>query len=228
MDARHAVAAVALVVTTQNVQLGMPPAHVRHDIRHAAEHSSVVLAQEMFHRHAARYAPPGWGTAHRIGRPRGDCATYWDRDRWHLVRSYVVPIARATFPRGHRTALVTVLRGRGTAVGVVCLHMFTHTRFRPLAWANAVRRVTALAGRLRARWGHVVVGGDWNRQWSNRPRVGPGFRSAPAPAVTGPKGGRPDFVYWSGARRVAPVRVIRPTYSDHNGTRYRLRLTGVP
>ena len=227
MDARHVVAAAALVVTTQNVQLGMTPAHVRHDIRHAAEYSSVVMTQEMFYRHAARYAPPGWGTAHWIGRPRGDCAVYWDRDRWRLVGSYVVPITWATFPRGHRTALVTVLRGHGVTVGAVCVHMFTHTLFRPLAWGNGVRRVSALAARLRARWGHVVIGGDWNRNWLDRPRIGPRFVSARSPADTGPKGGRPDFVYWAGARRTAPVRVIRGTYSDHNGTRYRLALSGV-
>lgn len=220
------VAAVVLVLTTQNVRVTLPPDEARHDIRQAAEHSSVVVTQEMGRRHAARFAPAGWGTAHRPGVRRGDCAAYWDRDAWHRVRAYAVPITWATFRAGHRWALVTVLAGHGLRVAVVCVHMVTHGLSHPIAYRNGTRRLAALLVRLRGRVGPVVVAGDWNARWGEArgrvgypPRVlGPTFNAAPVRRI--------DWAVWSrpGVSILAPPRVIRHTYSDHNGVRFRLRV----
>lgn len=208
-----------LVLTTQNVKVTLPPDKAAHDIRQAAQYSSVVFTQEMFYRDAGRFAPAGWGSAHHPGRNRGDCATYWDRDVWQRLAAFLVPITWATFKHGHRWALVTVLRGHGVTVAAVCVHLITRFRFHPIATRNGTRRLAALTARLRDRWGRVVIGGDWNRPFSRRPDF-PGFRSGWPPRGTGPRGGRPDYVLTT--RPVEAVHVVGHTWSDHNGVRYRL------
>lgn len=209
------VAGLVLVLTTQNVAHSLSTDHARHDVHHAAERSSVVLAQEMGHRHAAHLAPAGWGTAHASGTMRGDCATYWDRQRWHLVRSWVRQLTYAPFRAGHRWAQVTVLRGRGTTVAVVCLHLVT--RGHRATYRRGITRLHHLLAALPQR--HVVVGGDWNApRWRVRlawPCTGP-FH-------TGPHGGEDDRLCWRRASHLASW-VVRRTYSDHEGMRVRLAL----
>ncbi len=86
-------AGTAVVVSTQNVQLTLPPTEARHDMARAASGSPILFTQEMGHRHARRLAPPGWGTAHYLGsHRRGDCATVWDRSRWARIRTELVPL----------------------------------------------------------------------------------------------------------------------------------------
>lgn len=214
--------AYALTVTTQNVRLGLTPAHARHDIRQAAQRSGVVLAQEMRGRDAARFRPPGyWSTQTQ---PRGDCATFWDRSRWRFVSRAAVPYEFGTFPRGHRWALVTVLRSvnrPGVRLATVNVHSVTRSLSRPVVFGRGMARLGRLAASLAAAYGRVVVGGDTNRTWPLRARL-PGFRTVRPPRATGPKGGTVDYLYWSGPLRFRNARVIAETYSDHNGARYRL------
>jgi hypothetical protein len=215
--------AEAVTVTTQNVYVGLSRPHARHDIRQAAQHSSVVLTQEMGHRRAARFAPAGWGVVHFRGTWRGDCATYYDRARWRVVRAWPFRVSSASFRAGHRWGVVTVLRhvGRpGSRLAVVNVHLFTRTIFRPVAWRRAMGRIGGVTGRLVARYPRVVMGGDWNRTYGRRARF-PGFSSAEPPRRTGPKGGRVDYLYWHGDR-LDGLRVIGGTFSDHDGTRVRL------
>src|SRR5262245_4433392 len=111
-------------VTTQNVRQGLPLRQARHDIRQAAEHSSLVVTQEMGTRVDERFAPEGWGWVHFSGLRRGDCATFYDRGVWRLVRAWIKPITFAQFRAGHRFVLATVLRNRasGNRLGLVCVH----------------------------------------------------------------------------------------------------------
>lgn len=215
----------ALTVTTQNVRLGLGPAAVRHDIRQAAQRSGVVLTQEMRGRRAAAYAPPGWGYAQRPAAGFvGDCATYWDRARWRWVRGFAVGYEFGAFPRGHRWALVTVLRSvpfpRQT-LAVVNVHSVTRSLDRAPVFAAGMARLGRLTARLTAVWGRVVLGGDWNRVWPLRGRFA-GFRTVQPAQATGPRGGRVDFLYWSGPLRFRGARVVTATRSDHNGFRVRL------
>lgn len=211
-------------VTTQNVRAGLPRAEARHDVRQAAERSSVVFAQEMAHRRAARFAPAHWGAVHFVGPRRGDCATFYDRRVWRVVRAYPFRVSAAPFRAGHRYAVVAVLRRvghPGAELATVNVHLFTHTVHRPRAWRRATNRLGRLVGALAAHHARVVVGGDWNRTWPRRARF-PGYASAEPSRQTGPKGGRVDFLYWHG-ERFHGSRVIGHTYSDHEGVRVRLR-----
>jgi hypothetical protein len=213
----------AVTVTTQNVYVGLPRAEARHDIRQAAQFSSVVFTQEMGHRRASRFTPAHWAVVHFRGTWRGDCATFYDRRVWRVVRAHTFRVSAEPFRAGHRWALVTVLRhvGRpGSRLATVNVHAFTHTIFRPVAWRRAVTTIRDVADGLAARYGRVVMGGDWNRTWDRRGRF-PGFASAEPPRQTGPKGGRVDYVFWHG-ERFRGIRVIGRTYSDHDGTRVRL------
>jgi endonuclease/exonuclease/phosphatase family metal-dependent hydrolase len=231
-----ALAALSLTVTTQNVRVGLPADQVRHDVGLASRHSTIVLTQEMRGRHARFYAPAGWGAA-QLGRGmRGDCATYWKRSAWELRRAWLVPLTRATFLRGHRWALVTVLRGAQATVVTVCLHMAPRALDRRPSYRHGMAQLAALVDRLRRHWRYVLVGGDWNRAWgadhSQRlvgfPAVAlprHGMRSWAPPRATGPKGGRPDYFYWrSPAIRATSLHVIGHTFSDHQGARIHLRL----
>lgn len=230
-------AAVSLTVTTQNVRVSLPPAQARHDIAQAAEHSSLVVTQEMGKRHARRFAPAGWGTAHFSGLSRGDCATYWKRDRWTLRRSWAVQLTAADgFRHGHRWALVTVLRDHQTTVALVCLHMITRALDRRPVYRRGIGRLAQLLTRLHSHWPHVLVGGDWNLAWGTDHQLRlPGFPAVRLPAhgmrswapsrATGPQGGRVDFFYWRRhAITCTGLRIIGHTYSDHQGTRIHLRL----
>lgn len=229
MRASVALALAAFTITTQNVRVTLPPREATHDIRQAARHSSVVMTQEMKHRQAWRFRPAGWGSSHAPSMPgvrridRGDCATYWDRSRWHKLRAYAVPITYAPFKHGHRWALVTILRSvprPAVRLAVVNVHMVTRTLDRRAVFARGVSRLRALVAVLRAEIGPVVVGGDWNRRYLLRARFR-GLDSQRPPRGTIPNGGRIDYVFTTG--RVAGVRVIGRTYSDHNGVRFRLR-----
>jgi endonuclease/exonuclease/phosphatase (EEP) superfamily protein YafD len=211
--------AYAVTVTTQNVAHTLARAPARHDVRQAADGSGVVLTQEMAGRRAARFAPRGWGTAQRAG----DCATYWDRATWRLVRSYAVRISHAPFWRGTRYALVAVLANNtnpGVRLATVNVHVFTRTVPHAPAFRRATTRVRRLADGLVAHGAAVVVGGDWNRDYRARARF-PGFSSRRPPRPTGPTGGRVDYVYAHGLA-FRGVRVMGHTYSDHNGYRARL------
>jgi hypothetical protein len=222
-------AADRVTVTTQNVRYTLDRDRARHDIRQAAEHSSIVLAQEMRYRVARRFAPPGWGTAHvRVTGPtanRGDCATYWSRDVWTFVRRWTVPISAAPFRNGHRWALVTILRGNGTRLAVVNVHTFTLTRSssRRALYARSMGRVRDLLDGLRQRNDAVIVGGDWNRTYDLRVKFGQPWRTSDPPRPTGSRGGRIDYLRWVAPDfRPLSVRVIGDTYSDHNGVRVTL------
>jgi len=217
--------ASALVVTTQNVYRGLGPINARHDIRQAAAGGSVVFAQEMSGRRAGRFAPAGWRAA-QAPRPRlnnrGDCATFYDAGVWRLRRSYVVPLLAADThyrPNGHRWALVAVLTG-AEALAAVCVHLPTHGVPRRLYWLS-VARLRPVLQRLAGRFPHVVVGGDWNNPFPTRARFR-GFVCVRVPRATGPKGGRPDYVYVRRPDRITGGRVIGGTYSDHNGMRVRI------
>lgn len=210
-------------ITTQNVRVTMDAAHARHDIRQAAARGSVLFTQEMGRRNARRFRPAGWSSTHAAGTYRGDCATFWDRDRWRLRRAYAVRIVDAETRRpsnGHRFALVAVLTGAET-LAAVCVHMPTHGASRGI-YAAGARRLRALLARLSSRYARVAVGGDWNRHYVNRVRF-PGFRAARPPAATGSGGGRIDYVYVRRPAHITRVRVIGHTYSDHNGVRVWVR-----
>lgn len=212
---RSVVASLLLVITTQNVRYTLPPELARHDIHQAAQRSSVVVTQEMGRRHAARLAPAGWGTAHVPTIRRGDCATYWQRSRWTLQRSWVRQLTYAPFRAGHRWALVTILRGHGTTVAVVCVHLMT--RGHRAAYRRGIHRLQLLLASLPQR--HVVVAGDWNRpRW--RVRLG---WACSADWRTGPHGGRDDRACWRHAS-LRSQRELRRTYSDHDGARAHLVL----
>jgi len=202
---------------------------VRHDIRQAAQRSGVVLTQEMRGRDAATFAPRGWGYAQRpTGDFRGDCATFWDRARWRWVRGFAFQYEFATFPRGHRWALVTILASvnrPAVRLAVVNVHSVTRSLERAPVFARGMARLGRLTAHLRGVWGRVVLGGDFNRVWPLRARF-PGFATVRPPRATGPKGGTVDFLYWSAPLRFRAVRVIAATHSDHNGARYRMPLGG--
>jgi hypothetical protein len=213
----------AVTVTTQNVYVGLARPGARHDVRQAAEHSSVVFTQEMGHRRAARFAPAHWGVVHFRGTWRGDCATYYDRRVWRVVRAWPFRIAAEGFRAGNRFAVVAVLRRvghPGARLATVNVHSFTHTLARPVAWRREMARVRGVAGTLADRWGRVVMGGDWNRVYGRRATF-PGYVSHDPPRPTGRNGGRVDYLYWHGERFRA-IRVIDGTRSDHNGTRVRV------
>lgn len=205
-------ATLLLVIATQNVAHDLARADARHDIARAAQHSSVLLTQEMGHRAAARFAPAGWGSAQAPGVMRGDCATYWQRSHWRLVRSWVRQLSYAPFRAGHRWAQVAILRHGSTQVALVCVHMITRGH-RP-AYRRSMVRLRSLLASLPQR--HVVVGGDWN---APRQLAWPSTRAA----RTGPHGGRDDRLSWRGARFRHQL-ILRDTRSDHEGVRLRLRL----
>lgn len=218
-----AVAVGPFHVTTQNVRVGLSAAHARHDIGRAADVGGVVFAQEMRGRHARYFRPPGWGSAQRGVGMRADCATFYDRADWRRIRAWTFPYQFATFPRGHRWALVTVLRSRAdprVTVATVNVHSVTRSLERRAVFAAGMARLGRLAARLTASWGRVVLGGDLNRAWPLRARFR-GFVSLAPPRPTGPKGGRPDYVYAHGLRPTS-ARVVGHTYSDHNGARVTL------
>lgn len=221
-------------IGTQNVRNTLPPLRARHDLRQTADGASILLAQEMQRRRASWYAPAGWGATHYRGRGirlnRGDCATYWDRSRWTLVRSYPYQLTYADYPGGHgrRWALVTILRGHGETIAAVCVHMLTRALDRPLVYRHGVARLHALTARL-AQSFRVVVGGDWNlgHPWDERTRL-VGFPAAAFHAWSSratvrrtTARARLDYFYWSGFtfRHIAR---ISPTYSDHDGVRLRV------
>lgn len=210
-------AALALVVATQNVRVTLPPPEAQHDIRQAAAgRTSIVLTQEMGRRAAWKYRPAGWGSAHfPYGVRRADCATYFDRARWRKVSAWPRQISYAPFVAGHRWALITVLRDRssGVRVATVCVHLITRTLARSAVFERSTDRLRAIVGRLRARYGAVVVGGDWNRPWRQRaPFLG--CRTLPARAV--------DYIWGCGVQPMGS-RAIRHTYSDHDGVRMWMR-----
>jgi len=211
-------AALVLVVATQNVRVGMPPYQARHDIRQAAALSSVVLTQEMGYRRAVEFRPAGWRSAHFAGTWPGDCATYWQRSTWRELRSWVRPVSFASFPYGHRWLLATVLRHRrsGQRVAFVCVHLITHGLRRPQVEARSIARVRRQVRQLRATM-PVVVGGDWNRPYGQRARFHGCHSLRPGRA------GRVDYVWGCGMRAVRTV-VLAPTYSDHDGVRARFRV----
>jgi hypothetical protein len=216
-----------VVVSTQNIRLALSPAEARHDIRHAATGSSILLMQEMGHRRARRLAPPGWGTAHYVGQHRrGDCATFWDRSRWTRVRTELVPLNWTD----SRRALVVVLRSRKgapTTVATVCVHMITGPLHRPGLYRRATTRLHRVGARL-ARHHPVIIGGDWNldhpwdvtHRWEGFPYARFAGWGSRAPAL--PTVGRQhaDYFYWNQPawlfRGISPVL---PTFSDHAGVR---------
>lgn len=219
MNLAGAAVAVLLAITTQNVRVGLPPPEARHDIRQAAEHSSIVLTQEMGRRDASRFAPAGWGTSHVTGLRQGDCATYYDRATWRKTGQRAVLLTHAPFRAGTRYALVTHLRGQGTTLAVVCVHMITRSLTRRVVYRHGMDRLRSLLSRLTA--AHVVVGGDWNRDWSQRaPLAGFSTRRPPTPTHDTR---RIDYAWWKGAA-YRTMRVVGHTYSDHNGVRVWLRL----
>lgn len=225
MNLASAIVAVALTITTQNVRVGMPPSAAHHDINQAAEKSSVVFTQEMGLRRAFRFAPHGWGTSHFSGIRRGDCATYWNKAVWHRVGSWTRQLTYANFRAGHRFALITVLRGRGTTLATVCVHSITSSMasvHRRAVFRRGMHRLARVLYLLRERHSHVVVGGDWNRAWSNRARF-PGFTSVKPSRPTGGHGFI-DYFYWNRPTDYRWLRVISNTRSDHDGLRAHLRL----
>jgi hypothetical protein len=206
----------------------MPFQHARHDILQATEHSSVVVTQEMAFRHAQRFAPSGWRSAHFAGLRRGDCATYWNRDLWRLHSAWTRQITWASFRAGHRFALATTFHGvgpmKGRRLAVVCVHSITKSLARNATFNRGMNRLGDLLSALRDRYRYVVVGGDWNRVWSKR-RQFAGMGSASPSRSTGPRGGRVDYFEWTTPpMRYAGSRIIGNTYSDHNGTRIHLEL----
>jgi hypothetical protein len=210
---RQVVASLLLVITTQNVRHTLPAPQARHDIHQAARHGSVLVTQEMGKRHAAGLSPPGWGSAHFLGPRRGDCATFWKRSSWHLVRSWVRPLTFAPFRAGHRWAQVTILRGHGTTVAVVCVHLVTRGHW-PTYRRGIVRLQRLLASLQQPQ---VVVGGDWNAaRWRAHLRW-PCTHSW----RTGPRAGRDDRLCWHHAH-LRSQRLLGHTYSDHDGVRARL------
>ena len=110
--------------------------------------------------------PPGWGTDHHRGLRQGDCATYYDRALWRKTGSRVVRLTDAPFRAGTRYALITHLRGQGTTLAVVCVHMITKSLARRAVYAHGMDRLRSTLSGLTA--AHVVVGGDWNRVWPQR------------------------------------------------------------
>ena len=211
-------------ITTQNVRVTLPPAQARHDVRQAAARGSVLFAQEMGRRGAGRFRPAGWGSAQAAGPFRGNCATFYNRHVWRLRSWRAVRLLDENLPahppQGHIWALVTVLTGAETLAGV-CVHMPTK-RAGDGVYAPALRRLRALLARLSSRYPRVVVGGDWNRDYSRRPALA-GFRAARPPAPTHSPGVRIDYIYAHRPAHIARVRVIGRTYSDHNGVRVWVR-----
>lgn len=225
MNLAAAVATMVLTITTQNIRQGLPPDAVRHDLRQAAEHSSIVVTQEMGYRNAKDYRPRGWGSAHNPhGKMRGDCATYWDRDVWRLDRWRTKQITYAPFRNGDRWVLLTILHRTGRKaerVAVVCVHSITRSEQRDRVFRAGMRRLGHLLDNFPDM--PVVVGGDWNRVWSLRARF-PGYRSVSPIRATGPQGGRVDYFEWHHAT-FRGERIIGNTRSDHNGTRVHLGLS---
>lgn len=215
----------AFTITTQNVKVGMTPAHSRHDIDQAAEHSSIVITQEMDYRAGRDYHPSGWGWAHHgpRGSDRGDCETFWDRAVWRVEKSWVTPISFESFRHGHRWALTTILKNRVSKdeLAMVCVHLFTKTMIRRAAYVRAHNHIAPLLQSLKQHYPYVVIGGDWNRNWKDRMRF-TGFASRMPPHPTGGngKGGRIDyFQWWKRTLGTTSGRVIGNTYSDHQGFR---------
>lgn len=132
----------------------------------------------------------------------------------------MVRLTDAPFRAGTRYALITRLKGQGTTLAVVCVHLITKSLARRAVYAHGMDRLrSALSGLTAA---HVIVGGDWNRVWPKRAPLH-GYRTHEPPAPTGARGGRIDYLWWKGARE-RTIRVVGHTASDHQGVRVRLRL----
>lgn len=210
-------AAERATITTQNVRVTLPPGQARADIRQAAEHSSLLLLQEMHRRWAHRYEPPRWGHAQAPqGGPlhRRDCAVMWSHQVW-AERGQKVPrlSSGGTFEGADRWAVLVQLQHRASRARaiVVCVHLS------PRPARNQLQRQTLLPLLASLRADLVVVGGDWNRR---RPQLAAQLHRR---GYVSGGGNRVDSVWWRRpARQVAPWRVIRPTFSDHDGVRYRL------
>jgi endonuclease/exonuclease/phosphatase (EEP) superfamily protein YafD len=244
-----AAADTQITITTQNVRYSLPPWQAAHDIRQAAQHSSIVLLQEMAGRRAARYRPAGWASAQATGRPYAarECPALWSARVWSLRRHSTRLLARSDlFPSATRYASVTVLRHRaaGFRAAVVCLHLIPHVERhgRPTALprqrvlSRELATVYDLARTLAARYRVVVVGGDWNinaraddrvrhRGWPARVMPTAGYRHQWQLRYTRPTLGRRwvDTLWVHGAQ-LRSTRTVAPTYSDHNGARVRIRL----
>lgn len=225
MGIAAALVAVALTITTQNVRYTLPPEAAHHDLNQAAQHSSIVFAQEMGLRQAYRFAPPGFGTSQFRGIRQGDCATYWKRSVWHPHNQWIVQLSHAPVRAGTRYALVVILRSEEHEVATVCLHSLARPGSSPArraAYRHSMARVSTLLTYLSAHHRHVIVGGDWNRGWPQRHQFAH-FGSVRPPSATGPHGGTIDYFQ---SRRMVPtgIRVLHHTRSDHNGVREHFRL----
>lgn len=248
VSAAPAPAAVpSLVLATQNVRYTLGPRQALHDIRQAARGSDVLALQEMGARRARRYEPPGWATWQALDHRAGQTAVMWRVSRLRLVGAFPMLLHRSNlFPSANRYSAVVVLAVRGTrrCLAVVSVHMVPHidvrgrlTTLRRGRLAALALRTYASAGRVLVRGCAVALGGDWNLgayasrrardprgmfatmtgagfrgQWYGRQRLGPTLGRR---AVDG---------FWT--RRLVPVsqRVIRGTYSDHNGVRVTVQL----
>jgi endonuclease/exonuclease/phosphatase family metal-dependent hydrolase len=244
-------AAAVLVVATQNVQVGMPAYQARHDITRAAVGADVVVLQEMGGRRvAAGFTPAGFRCWQALSGPAREVPVCWRASRFAEIAAHTTLLHRSDlFPSATRAASTVVLRDRttGRLWPVVDVHMIPHIevggRLRQLPRRAlavlALSRIDALADRLTARYGRVIIGGDFNidatadhrvRQpaclwyrmnhgptnydtaWNTLPRTGPTLGRR-----------RIDYVWWPKAAATA-VRsaTIGGTYSDHQLVRVTL------
>jgi hypothetical protein len=238
-------------VTTANVRTGIGGRRARLDVARAARRATIVAAQEMWHRRPGEVAPPGWRGFQPTG-PIGACRgnmTLWRRDVWRRGNAYAYVLNRSTlFPYAPTCATVVILRNRATGlvVPIVNVHLIPHVEVagrprnlpaRIALYRHDMDRVARRATLIAARRGRVIVGGDWNVDYSADRRVR--FSAFPYAhlwrrfdthwaklAPTGPTHGsrRIDALWWSEAGGFRPVDsdTIRHTYSDHNFVRLTL------
>ena len=240
---------VRVTVTTANVKASLPRWQARADIRRAtAGATSVVLAQEMWPRNVRRLAPAGWGSWHP-DRPVPGCrdnAVLWDRAVWRLGNHRGHRLHWAALVGNCAAVAILVHRRTGLRLPVVGVHLLPHVDAnghpRPLPrlvpFHRSVDRTLALALALWERRGLVLVGGDWNVDWSDDHRVS----ARPFPSRhfrphfdsnwgrlpwTRPTHGhrRIDTLWWSESRGLWPLDsdTLRGTWSDHNFVRVSLR-----